>query len=137
VRTLGFDAHGAEVFSIVGADAFAQGACVDSLLLFPVARCGVEVDRKGWFAVWAVLTGTFASGSRSKLKREPNGKCCTTGNLPSTSASYIFNMPLTDQPPQGKRHPHHTLLILPQPALTPEISYSVGECSQNGPVLTS
>jgi hypothetical protein len=63
-----------------------------------------------------------ASGSRSHLKNWPKGKCCTTGNLPSTSASYIFSMPL---------------LIFPQPSLMPEMLNKIGECSQKGPFLTS
>lgn len=63
-----------------------------------------------------------ASGSRSHLKNLPKGKCWTTGNLPSTSASYIFSMPL---------------LIFPQPSLMPEMLNRMGECSQNGPFLTS
>lgn len=66
--------------------------------------------------------GVGASGSRSHLKNLPKGKCWTTGNLPNTSASYIFSIPL---------------LIFPQPSLMPEILYRIGECSQNGPFLTS
>lgn len=61
----------------------------------------------GWLAAWTEGGGGVAVGSRSKLKREPKRKCCTTGNLASTSASYIFSMPL---------------LILPQPVRMPEMS---------------
>ena len=49
----------------------------------------------GWLVVCAVVAGGAASGLRSKEKSEPNGKCCTTGNLDKTSASYIFSMPYT------------------------------------------
>lgn len=37
--------------------------------------------------------GAGIRGSRSQRKREPIGKCCTTGNLERTSALYIFIMP--------------------------------------------
>lgn len=61
----------------------------------------------GWLAAWTEGAGAAASGSGSKLKREPKRKCCTTGNLDRTSALYIFSMPL---------------LILPQPVRMPDIS---------------
>ena len=61
----------------------------------------------GWLAAWTEAGGGVAVGSWSKLKREPRRKCCTTGNLDRTSASYIFSMPL---------------LILPQPLRMPEMS---------------
>ena len=48
----------------------------------------------GWLAVCAVgAAGAGASGSWAKEKREPKGKCWTTGNLERTSALYIFIMP--------------------------------------------
>lgn len=37
----------------------------------------------------------------------------------------------------GGRDLSQTLLILPHPERTPDISKSIGLCSQNGPVLTS
>lgn len=70
--------------------------------------------------LWA--GGAAALGSASHENREPNGKCCTTGNLDRTSALYILIMPL---------------LILPHPSRIPEMSNSMGLCSQNGPVLMS
>lgn len=63
-----------------------------------------------------------ALGSVSHEKRDPKGKCCTTGNFDRTSALNILTMPL---------------LILPHPSLMPEISNKIGECSQNGPFFTS
>ena len=50
--------------------------------------CGPDV-------AWTVVGGMTALGSRSKLKRDPNGKCCTTGNFDRTSALYILIIPLT------------------------------------------
>lgn len=41
----------------------------------------------------AVGGGSMAFGSWSQRNKEPNGKCCTTGNLESTSALYILIMP--------------------------------------------
>jgi len=50
---------------------------------------------------------------------DPKRKCCITGNLPNTSAWYIFDIPV---------------LIFVQLS-TPEMLYRIGECSANGPVL--
>lgn len=43
--------------------------------------------------LWVVGGGGTALGSRSQLSKDPKGKCCTTGNLDSTSALYILIMP--------------------------------------------
>lgn len=136
------DAQGAAIGPIPGVippPALAQGALVDGM-----PGCGCE-DEFCWThgaavpGVLLVLTpvpndggcccectlgpaGVAASGSRSHLKKWPKGKCCTTGNLPKTSASYIFSIPL---------------LIFPQPSLMPEMLKRMGECSQKGPFLTS
>lgn len=81
-----------------------------------VAEC-VGVDA----ALLAPPSGSD-SGSSSQENMLPKGKCWTTGNLDRTSALNILIMPL---------------LILPQPSLTPEISNSMGLCSQKGPFLIS
>jgi hypothetical protein len=52
-----------------------------------------EDDDFGCEAVWTVAWIFFAFGSGAKEKREPKGKCWTTGNLERTSALYIFIMP--------------------------------------------
>lgn len=90
----------------------------------PAGLCVPEFAEGGccWACTLGLVPSLCASGSRSHLKNLPNGKCCTTGNLPRTSASYILIMPL---------------LILPQPSLMPEMLNRMGECSQNGPFLTS
>lgn len=88
-------AHGATVGPAVGGglDAAAQGALV------PLPGAGIVAGAGSFGRDWgpeAVCTeagGGMALGSRSQLKRNPNGKCCTTGNLPSTSPLYIFIMP--------------------------------------------
>lgn len=136
------DAHGAAVEAIPGplpVAAFAQGALVDGIPLcgWAFGICwaqGAAVPVELFMPTPAPEEGgcccactlgpaeVAASGSRSHLKNFPKGKCCTTGNLPSTSASYIFNMPL---------------LIFPQPSLIPEMLNRMGECSQNGPFFTS
>ena len=136
------DAQGAAVDEPPGTPpgaAFAQGALVEG-----IPPCGCELG-VCWAHGAAVPVELFiptpapeeagcccactldpvdvaASGSRSHLKNLPKGKCWTTGNFPNTSASYIFNMPL---------------LIFPQPSLMPEMLNRIGECSQNGPFLTS
>ena len=136
------DAQGAAVDALPGTTpgtAFAQGALVEG-----IATCGCGLGLC-WAHGAAVPVELFiptpapeeagcccactldpvdmaASESRSHLKNLPKGKCWTTGNLPSTSASYIFNMPL---------------LIFPHPSLMPEMLNRIGECSQNGPFLTS
>ena len=130
------------VAAVAAAPEEAQGACIGS----PVASdggAGLVVDIVVFVVVFVVvvvgllvamegldmlsLTGGVddeegASGSRSQLNRVPNRKCCTTGSLLSTSALYILIIPL---------------LIFAHPPLTPEMSYSIGECSQNGPFFTS
>jgi hypothetical protein len=136
------DAQGAAVEAAPGAPpvaAFAHGALVEGM---PPCDCEFDVCWAHGAAVPVELfiptpapdeagccctctlgpLGVAASGSRSHLKNLPKGKCCTTGNFPSTSASYIFSMPL---------------LILPHPSLMPEMLNRMGECSQNGPFLTS
>src|SRR5690606_12668159 len=49
----------------------------------------------------------------------PNKKCCITGSFPSTSLSYIFNMPP---------------LIFPQ-FLAPDTSSNMGECHRRSAVV--
>lgn len=51
------------------------------------------VEALGWLDVWTLACMVFALGSFSQAKREPKGKCCTTGNLERTSALYILIMP--------------------------------------------
>lgn len=53
----------------------------------------VEEEDFGCDAVWTVAWIFFAFGSGAKEKREPKGKCWTTGNLERTSALYILIMP--------------------------------------------
>lgn len=73
---------------------FAQGALVPESgvgleavgVMFSVGFCE-EAE------VWAVVGGSTAFGSWSQRNREPNGKCCTTGNFESTSALYILIIP--------------------------------------------
>lgn len=59
--------------------------------------CGlIEGDAavaRGWLAVCTLAWICCATGSFSQVNSDPKGKCCTTGNLDSTSALYIFNMP--------------------------------------------
>lgn len=82
----------ADIVCAFDALAAAQGACVTDPALDPgidaptprVAGPGVASFAAG---------GSTAFGSRSQLNREPNGKCCTTGNFDSTSALYILIMP--------------------------------------------
>lgn len=98
-------AHGAAVSPIGGGarvldPAVAQGAFV------PASTLGRAVEDDGGPAsgttgrpcgpdvVWTVVGGMTALGSRPKLKRDPNGKCCTTGNFDKTSALYILTIPL-------------------------------------------
>lgn len=47
----------------------------------------------GWSVKCIEFSGVVASGSFSQEKREPNWKCCTTGNLERTSALNILIMP--------------------------------------------
>jgi hypothetical protein len=57
---------------------------------------GAEVDREedlGWLEVWTLARICWAAGSFSHAKREPKGKCWTTGNLERTSTLYILIMP--------------------------------------------
>ena len=68
--------------------AVAQGALVPGPAAAGAFGRGWDVDE-----VCAVCGGGIALGSRSQLKREPKGKCCTTGNLERTSALYILIMP--------------------------------------------
>lgn len=81
-----------------GCPPFAQGALV------PVPGPGTDVAVGDGTAccdaamLWVVGGGGTALGSRSQLSKDPNGKCCTTGNLESTSALYILIMPY---------HPRH------------------------------
>lgn len=95
----------------------AAAVCVIVCPAFAVAAVAV-----GWLIMCTPCVGAGAAGSTSHEKREPKGRCCTTGNFESTSALNILIMPL---------------LILPQPSLIPEISNRMGECSQNGPFFTS
>lgn len=88
-------AHGAAVPAPTGAAGVpvAQGALVPDGGICPADGTAGSL---GWDCVadvWTdVLSGT-AFGSRFQLKREPKGKCCTTGNLDSTSALYILIIP--------------------------------------------
>lgn len=68
--------------------AVAHGALVPGPAAAGALGRGWDVDE-----VCAVCGGGMALGSRSQLKREPKGKCCTTGNLERTSALYILIMP--------------------------------------------
>lgn len=77
-----------------GRGAVAQGALV------PISGPGLGAEAvasvgRDWGpeAVCIEVGGGIALGSRSQLKRNPKGKCCTTGNLDSTSALYILIMP--------------------------------------------
>ena len=47
----------------------------------------------GWLEVWTLAWICFAAGSFSHAKREPKGKCWTTGNLERTSTLYILIIP--------------------------------------------
>lgn len=78
--------HGAAVAPGTEVPGWLHGARV------PAVTGGGTVDL---FACWECVVGggAVALGSRSQLNREPNGKCCTTGNLESTSALYILIMP--------------------------------------------
>lgn len=59
--------------------------------------------------------------SPSQMKHTlPNGKCCTTGLFPKHSASHIFIIPLC---------------TLTQLATVVAMSYSIGECSEKGPLF--
>lgn len=58
----------------------------------------------------------MAFGSRSQLNREPNGKCCTTGNLDSTSALYILIIPCLQLVYRVHPHLHHKYLVNLGPA---------------------
>ncbi|KAL6872348.1 hypothetical protein HDV57DRAFT_267730 [Trichoderma longibrachiatum] len=73
-------------------------------------------------AIYLPRTCSNASLFSSQENSEPNGKCCMTGNFDKTSALNILIMPL---------------LIFPHPSLIPEMSNSIGLCSQNGPFFTS
>lgn len=64
-------------------------AVVVSVMLKEVLKGALD----GWFEVWTDVDGLAALGSVSHLKRDPNRKCWTTGNLDKTSALYILIMP--------------------------------------------
>lgn len=128
-------AHGAAVCPIEGtrlvAPLVAQGAWVTaSAPGRAVVEGGVTASGRGRACgpevAWTVVGGEIAWGSRSKLNRDPKGKCCTTGNFDRTSALYILIMPwglsqfMLTPLFNGRRK--LTLLILPQPARIPEIS---------------
>lgn len=127
-------AHGAAVAPIGGADpipgpAVAHGALVPDpgIGLAEVVEDGPASGATGraWGpdVVWTVVGGATAFGSRSKLKRDPNGKCCTTGNLERTSALYILIMPWPDIRINSITNGEdQTLFILAQPVWIPEIS---------------
>lgn len=91
---------------------------------------GADVSLAPWNDGWddgcefvcVVAIGIGAFGFCIHGNRDPNGKCCTTGNFDNTSALYILIIPL---------------FIFAQPAVTPDMSKRIGECSQNGPRLTS
>jgi hypothetical protein len=57
---------------------------------------GAELDgvtALGCEAVCTLAAMAGADGSGVQAKRDPKGKCWTTGNLERTSALYIFIMP--------------------------------------------
>lgn len=90
---------------LVGPRAVAQGAAVPLVggTACDVAHGALVPGPETWGAsvcrgcgadeVWTVDGWGMAFGSRSQLNKEPKGKCCTTGNLDSTSALYILIMP--------------------------------------------
>lgn len=47
----------------------------------------------GWWPACTELGNDDAEGSFSHAKSDPKGKCCITGNLDKTSASYILTRP--------------------------------------------
>lgn len=95
--------HGAAVAPVGGSLVFdsdlAQGAWVPAPGMGRAAAtegmpCSGAVGRAwGPEDVCTVEGGGIAFGSRSQLNREPNGKCCTTGNFERTSALYILIIP--------------------------------------------
>lgn len=107
---VGRDAQGARVLAPTPADAVsgdgravdAHGAAVPAMPAFRdpfVPFTGVMVVATGfdgWLATCLVILTGFASGSCSQLYKLPNGKCCTTGNLDTTSALYILSMPCSN-----------------------------------------
>lgn len=71
-----------------------HGAWVPAVALEGASGVPLLSDGVGvWLATCTEGAVAVALGSRSQLKREPKGKCCTTGNLERTSAMYIFSMP--------------------------------------------
>lgn len=126
VRCVGPESHGAFVPAI--SPAIWDGRVVD--VGTEEGGFGAEVSlapwnegcEEGWEFVCVVAIGIGASGLCVQENRDPKGKCWTTGNLERTSALYIFIIPL---------------FIFAQPAVTPDISKRIGECSQKGPRLTS
>lgn len=104
------EAQGARVLASTPADAVdgdgrvveAHGAAVLAMPAFRgplvpfIDVMVVAVGFDGWLATCLVMLTGFASGSCSQLYKLPNGKCCTTGNLETTSALYIFSMPYSN-----------------------------------------
>lgn len=96
-------AHGAAVApvgaSLVFDSDLAQGAWVPASGMGRAAATegmpGSGAVGRAWGPedVCTVEGGGMAFGSRSQLNREPNGKCCTTGNFERTSALYILIIP--------------------------------------------
>lgn len=83
---LAVDAHGAAVLPsmLPAAGADARGAFMEDWLM-PLAL--------GCARACGDTAGAAAEASRSQRNRLPKGKCCTTGNLESTSALYILIIP--------------------------------------------
>lgn len=98
-------AHGAAVGPMGGARVLDPDVVQGALVPAPALGRALEDDGGpasgttgrpcGPDVVWTVVVGIAAFGSRSKLKRDPKGKCCTTGNFDKTSALYILIIPLS------------------------------------------
>ena len=89
------DAHGAAVPPVAGIAPLPAANTPGSAMGSRNGGCGRDVGPfdLGWLAVCTLAWICWAVGSRSQANNEPNGKCCTTGNLESTSAWYIFSIP--------------------------------------------
>mmetsp|Transcript_3294 Transcript_3294/g.9698 ORF Transcript_3294/g.9698 Transcript_3294/m.9698 type:complete len:274 (-) Transcript_3294:526-1347(-) len=74
------------------------------------------------FSGWSSASISAALSSQVCGNKGPNKKCCATGNLSSTSPSYILSRP--------RYRSFHDLTLAAR-------SQRSGECSWNGPVLTS
>jgi len=81
-------------------DELALGCPVDSpngtLEEAVLLRASPRSTLRGGCVVDTGLAESTAFGSCSQLKREPKGKCCTTGNFDKTSALYILIIPFVE-----------------------------------------